>query len=178
MTRRAAGTKAHDAGEAWESMISYALDALQAQGRIACWWRQEPPVRVTASGIVRIGKGPPDYVVAAPECTWAVEAKSIRGSRLPWVRLGKPNPKKPGESQGEKLSAWQGQASRRSAILIHYQMPGRTVDVLVPWESVAEAWRVWAEGEAARGDGGLDVDEALSLGWPRWGAALADGGER
>lgn len=174
MSRRQGGADAQKHGEAWESHVRYALDALRAQGRIACWWRQEPPVRVvrapSGTTIVRTGKGPPDYVVAAHGCTWAVEAKQVAGGLLPWGRIE--------AHQAAALSAWDGQSARRSAVLARYVVDGRAVDVLVPWSAVVEGWRAWADstGRAAPGEGSLSLDDALKVGRTDWGAALAGGG--
>lgn len=122
-----------------------------------------------ATKIVRIGKGPPDYVVAAHTVTWAVEAKEVRGRRLPWSRIER--------HQGRALSAWQSvDARRRSALLVRYVLDGQQVGVLVPWDLVESRWQRWAAGDASRGEGGLALEEAMDLGWTTWAAALAGEG--
>lgn len=171
-SRKQGGHDAQAAGDSFEEWIAGGLLRLQNRGRIGSWAKQYPPMRATkiagrlAFVLLDGFTGPPDFAVSAAGLNWAFDAKSTAGARLPWSAV-KPH-------QAEDLSAWQAEAPHhRAALLVRFHVDGERVEVLVPWAVVESRWRAWASGEAARGDASLHVDEALRVGWAKWGAALA-----
>jgi len=154
MTRRQAGRKAKQRGDAWESEIVSSLTAWTAAGRVHGWQKHGIPGRWVKRGtrmvfIPEAGSAPVDLLVWGPNGTHLFEAKHSSKPRWLMSELK--------AHQALNLSSWESPVvHRHAAVALRWLLPtGHRSAYLVPWWWLRPRWERWAAGDAGRGEASL-----------------------